>query len=88
MNKLNSIPKLILQNPYRVLGVYANSPQRDVVSNKGKATAFLNVGRSVEFPLDLKESLPSLERTLEMLDEAEAHFAIAKEKLLYTQFWF
>ena len=88
MNKLNSIPKLILQNPYRVLGVYANSPQRDVVSNKGKATAFLNVGRSVEFPLDLKESLPSLERTLEMLDEAEARFAIAKEKLLYTQFWF
>lgn len=88
MNKLNTIPKLILQNPYRVLGVYANSPQKDIVSNKGKAAAFINVGRPIEFPLDLKGSLPPLERTLEMLDEAEARLAIAKEKLLYTQFWF
>ena len=86
--QVNTIPKLILQNPYRILGVYANSSQKEIVGNKGKATAFIKVGKPIEFPLDLNGVLPPLSRTIEMFDEAEAHLAIAKEKLLYAQFWF
>ena len=41
--QVNTIPKLILQNPYRILGVYANSSQKEIVGNKGKATAFIKV---------------------------------------------
>ncbi len=83
-----TIPRIIQQNPYRILGVYANSSQKEILSNKGKATAFIKVGKPIEFPLDLNGVLPPLSRTIEMFDEAEAHLAIAKEKLLYTQFWF
>ncbi len=79
---------IVINNPYRVLGVYANSPKKDIVANKGKATAFLKVNRSVEYPLDLKGILPSLSRTLEMMNEAESHLAIAKEQIKYAQFWF
>ena len=79
---------IINNNPYRILGVYANSRKQEILANKGKATAFLKVNRSVEYPLDLKGVLPSLSRTLDMMNEAESHLAIAKEQLKYTQFWF
>lgn len=85
---MDNIPKIVLQNPYRILGVYANSPKKDIVANKGKATAFLKVNRPVEYPLDLKGVLPPLARTLELMNEAEAHLAIAKEQIKYAQFWF
>lgn len=80
--------KLIEENPFRVLGVYANSPKRDIVANKGKANAFLKVSRAVEYPLDLKGTLPPLTRTLDMMNEAEAHLSIAREQIKYAQFWF
>ena len=80
--------KIITENPYRILGVYANSPKKDVVANRGKATAFLKVNKAVEFPLDLKGILPAPNRTLDLINEAEAHLAIAKEQIKYAQFWF
>ena len=79
---------IVTENPYRILGVYANSSKKDVLANKGKATAFLKVNRPIEYPLDLKGILPPLDRTLDMMNEAEAHLAIAKEKIKYAQFWF
>lgn len=85
---MDIVPERILRNPFRVLGVYANSPMRDIVANKGKATAFLKVSKSVEYPLDLQGILPPLSRTLDMMNEAEAHLAIAKEQIKYAQFWF
>ena len=85
---MDTIPKIILQNPYRILGVYSNSPKRDIVSNKGRATAFLKVNRPVEYPLDLKGVLPQITRTLDSINEAEAHLTIAKEQIKYAQFWF
>ena len=85
---MDTVPKIVSQNPYRILGVYANSPKKDIVSNKGRATAFLKVNRPVEFPLDLKELLPAPARTLDLMNEAEAHLAIAKEQIKYAQFWF
>ena len=86
--QVEAIPKIVLQNPYRILGVYANSPKRDIVANKGRATAFLKVNRPVEYSLDLKKILPPPTRTLELMNEAEAHLAIAKEQIKYAQFWF
>ena len=85
---MDTVPKIVLQNPYRILGVYANAAKKDIVANKGKATAFVRVGRPVEFPLDLKGILPALNRTLDLMNEAEAHLAIAKEQIKYAQFWF
>lgn len=85
---MSNIPKLILENPFRILGVYANSSKKNIVANKGRATAFLKVNHIVEYPLDLKGILPPLSRTLEAMNAAEAHLAIAKEQIKYAQFWF
>ena len=85
---MDTIPKIIRENTYRILGVFANSPKKDIVANKGKATAFLKVSKPVEYSLDLKGILPPLSRTLDLMNEAEAHLAIAKEQIKYAQFWF
>lgn len=79
---------IIYNNPYRILGVYANSRRQEILANKGKATAFLKVGKVVEYPLDLKGILPPIARSVEMLSEAESHLSLAKEQLGYVQFWF
>ena len=78
---MTTIPKIVLQNPYRILGVYANSRRNEIVANKSRATAFLTVNRPVEYPLDLKGLLPAPNRTLDLMNEAEAHLAIAKEQV-------
>ena len=85
---MGNVPKIILQNPFRILGVYAKSSKRDILANKGKATAFLKVNRPVEYPLDLKGILPPVSRTVEQFNEAESHLTIAKEQIRFAQFWF
>lgn len=85
---LNPIPKIITENPFRILGVYANSPKKDIISNQSKATKFLKVGREVDFPLDLKGILPPLTRTVDMFTKASGNLAVAKEQFKYAQFWF
>ena len=48
-----SVPEIILDNPFRVLGVYANSSYREIVASVSKATKFMEVGRTLDYPLDL-----------------------------------
>ena len=85
---MDTAPKIVLQNPYRILGVYANSSLRELVSNIGKIMAFLKIGKQLELPLDLPGIMPPLVRTSEMVNEANSSHAIAKERIKYAQFWF
>lgn len=79
---------IIQNNPYRVLGLYANSPTKERVANFNRLKAFVSVGKSMTFPLDLPSLLPSLDRTTETLTEADARLALPREQLHYAQFWF
>ncbi len=78
----------IQNNPYRLLGVYSNSPTRERVANHNRIKAFLKVGKSVSFPLDLPQYLPAPNRTEASVDEAEAKLALPKDQIAYAQFWF
>lgn len=80
--------KIIENNPYRQLGVYANSPIRERVANHNKLQAFLKVGKQVDFPLDLSHYLPPIHRTSETIAQADANLVLPKERLKYAQFWF
>ena len=80
--------KIIEQNPFRILGVYANTSRKEIVANKGKANAFLKTGRVVDYSLDLKGILSTIVRTEAIINEADAHLSIAKEYIKYAQFWF
>lgn len=80
--------KIINNNPYRQLGVYSTSTQKEVVANQGKMKAFLKVGRQVSFPLDLNGLLPDVLRTEESVADATSKLSLPTEQLKYAQFWF
>lgn len=80
--------KIIQTNPYRLIGVYSTSSQKEVVANQGKMKAFLKVGKDVSFPLDLNGILPVVSRTEENVAEASSKLTLPAEQLKYAQFWF
>ena len=86
---VNGIGMNIIQNnPYRILGVYSNSPTRERLANHNRMKAFLKVGKSVSFPLDVPQYVSSINRTEASVADAEAKLTLPKEQILYAQFWF
>lgn len=80
--------KIIQNNPYRLLGVYSNSPLKERLSNNNKLKAFLKVGKEASFPLDCIKLLPHLHRTEESVSSAEAMLTLPADQIKYAQFWF
>lgn len=79
---------IIELNPYRILGIYSNSSLKDRLANKNKLKAFIKIGKSVSFPLDLEGLLSTINRTTEMVGEAESKVILPIEQIKYAQFWF
>ena len=79
---------LISENPFRVLGVYADSSAKDRAANSSKLKAFLKVGKSLSFPTDFAAILPVPTRTPESVAAAEAALALPADRLRRAQFWF
>lgn len=79
---------IIDNNPYRLLGVYANSPTKERVANEGKLKAFLKVNKQVAFPLDLPHLLPPINRTIDTSANAESKLTLPSDQIKYAQFWF
>ena len=80
--------EMIVNNPFRILGVYANSPQRDINANKKDLDAFLKVGSPIHFPLDLEEQLGPVVRTPESVASAYSQVSLERNKAEAAQFWF
>lgn len=80
--------KIIENNPYRLLGVFANSPTKERVANESKLKVFLKVGKQVTFPLDLPQFLPPVVRTIDTASDAEAKLTLPADQIKYAQFWF
>lgn len=79
---------LLQHNPYRLLGVYSNSPTKERLANHNRMKAFLKVGKPVSFPLDLTQYIGSIERTETSVADAEAALTLPKDQIQYAQFWF
>ena len=79
---------IIKNNPFRLLGVYSNSKQSEIVRNVGKLKAYLNVGRKVDYPTDMAGILPEINRTLDNTQGAQSAINLPKDKIRYALFWF
>ena len=79
---------IIQNNPYRILGVYVNSAFKERVANMTKMKAFLKVGKTITFPLDLPTILPPLKRDIDCISIAESRLALPEDQMKYAQFWF
>lgn len=79
---------IISGNPYRLLGVYSNSPIKDRMANANKMKAYLKVGKSVSFPLDLLNLIPAPVRLVENMEHANGSINLPQDQLKYALFWF
>lgn len=79
---------IVINNPYRILGVYANSPKKEVVTNRSKFNAFNKVGKQISFPLDLISILGVPFRTEESISKADSLLTLPIDQVKYAQFWF
>ena len=80
--------KLIEQNPFRILGIYANAKPAEIVSNCDDMEAYLSIGQSVSFDLDLNNLMPNVVRSADSVANAKKQINLPKDKLKYALFWF
>ncbi len=79
---------LISDNPYRLLGVFANDGVRVRMANIGKLRAFLRVGKTVHFAIDSEELLGVIARSEALIDNARTLLADERESVVAALFWF
>lgn len=84
----SSILKAISQNPYRILGLTANAPKKDIVANVSKFKAYLKVGKPVCGIFDDIPGTSNIERSVEMIVSAERALELPIERLRWSLFWF
>ena len=85
---MKTLPKIITENPHRIMGVYGNSSTKEIMANKSKALAFCKVGKEVKFPTDIPIIMPLLKRTAELINEASTQLFKPEDRLKHAQFWF
>ncbi len=79
---------IIQNNPFRILGVYADASAAEIKRNETKIRRFLEVGKSVSFPTDELGNMPAPIRTAESLDKAISSINLPQEKLYHALFWY
>jgi len=79
---------VVAENPFRVLGVYANASQKEITANARKIKRYLEVGKNIEFPTDFSKFLSPIVRTEEMVDKALADISASDGKWKNALFWF
>ncbi len=82
------VRSMAARNPFRVLGVYANSSTREQLAHVSRMAAFLRVQRPISFPADAIAQLAEPLRTEETVNNARAAISLPSQRLRHALFWF
>src|SRR5690606_18615399 len=77
----------ILANPFRALGLIANSSEREIQKQVSTFSAYARVGKPIESDCDFP-LLPPVERTEETIRAAAGKIEQPVNRLHYALFWF
>lgn len=81
--------EIIVNNPYRILGVYSNSPIKNRIANINRINAFYKIGKTVTFETDLNDFIRALpNRNENTLTEAQASINLPINAVVYALTWF
>lgn len=80
MQKINN-------NPFRVIGIVANSSAKEIQSRRGKIQAYARVGKEISSEYDF-EFLEPVMRTEEVLNKAFSQIEQHKNIVDHSIFWF
>ena len=79
---------IINNNPFRVLGVFSNTPKRELIRNINKINAFLEVGKEISFPFDNIPNLDNCDRSKSKCEEAQKSIERSLDAIKASMFWF
>lgn len=79
--------KSIYQNPYRVLGVWANASEREIIRQKTRFNAYQKVNKEIVSDTDFL-FLPAIQRDEELLQSSISSIEKTQEKIAWSLFWF
>src|SRR5574344_1022893 len=85
---MSKILKQIIENPYRIIGVAANSKTKEIKSNFSKFSSFARINKSSESNFDFNSFLSKVTRTTESLEKAQSELTSENERLQWALFWF
>ena len=80
--------RIITNNPLRILGVYSDTPKKEIVANLGKLRAFAKTGKVLTFDTDFTSFLGPVDRSIETIEQANNAISLPKDKLQAGMFWF
>jgi hypothetical protein len=78
---------LILNNPFRVLGLPATAGARDIAKRVSDLETFAELGKSKAYPLDI-EGMGPIDRGLEAIKDAARRIEQNEGRLFHSFFWF
>lgn len=79
--------ELIRNNPYRVIGVFANATERELHKQKAKINAYVKARKKIRSDLDFK-ILGNIDRTKESVSQAFSDIEQNRDRVNYVLFWF
>ena len=79
--------KSVINNPYRIAGILANSSEKDILKQKSKVKRFSEVGKEISSEYDFP-FLSSLQRSSTTIDKAFSDIEQNQNKVFYSLFWF
>lgn len=79
--------KTVINNPYRIAGILANSSEKDILKQKSKIKRFSEVGKEISSEYDFPFLL-SQQRSSAIIDKAFSDIEQNQNKVFYSLFWF
>jgi hypothetical protein len=79
--------KLIQDNPYRIVGILANSSEKELQKQKSKITKYVSIGKQVDSELDFP-FLGSVNRSESSITKAFSGIEQNQDKVSHSLFWF
>lgn len=79
--------ELVLNNPFRVLGLPATASPRDIAKRISDLETFAELGKPKVYPNDFSE-LGTLDRSLEAIKDAARKIEQPEGRFFYSFFWF
>ena len=86
---MSIIQKLIVENPYRLIGILSNSKIGEIKRNINKIKAFNKIGKDLKIEFDVEGiSFPNFKLKDYPIDKIENSINSPIDKIKYSLFWF
>jgi hypothetical protein len=80
--------KLILENPYRVLGLPITATDREIAKRGDDLAMYIEMGMTKKFAYDYLLDINPITRTQESIQRAISQLELGNKKIFHSIFWF